>query len=209
MPSAAKLRDVLLAAQSFQHNTDLPPSTAGGSDAECPSTLVLPALYPTRTPPLTRRTGNDVVREQRHRLHLRSVRWEVSPTHAWQHTFRPPRRVLAGVNQNHPNRTGPDLGRKLFVVLLVMAPSSQELEPPAIRGRFRRLNKPDGTQRVPSTLLKLDPCTRTRCVARRNGHGHHHPHHHHFGRAAHWWRRLLRPRPLVLIGERSYISPEV
>jgi hypothetical protein len=44
--------------------------------------------------------------------------------------------VLAGVIQNHPNRSGPDLGENLFVVLLVMAPSSQELEPPANPGRF-------------------------------------------------------------------------
>ena len=62
---------------------------------------------------------------------------------------------------------------------------------------------------VTSTLLKLDPCTRTRFLARRNGHGHHHPHRHHCGCAAHWRRRLLRPRPLVLIGERSHISAEV
>ena len=44
--------------------------------------------------------------------------------------------MLAGVIQSHPNRTGLDLGENLFVVLLVMAPSSQELAPPANPGRF-------------------------------------------------------------------------
>lgn len=38
------------------------------------------------------------------------------------------------MSQNHPNRTGPTSGENLFVVVLVMAPSSQELEPPANPG---------------------------------------------------------------------------
>ena len=49
--AAAKLQGVLLAAQSLQHYADrssLQPSTADASDAECPSALVLPALYPAR-----------------------------------------------------------------------------------------------------------------------------------------------------------------
>jgi hypothetical protein len=41
-PRCSPRRAVLLA----QCGSSLPPSTAGGSDAECPSALVLPALYP-------------------------------------------------------------------------------------------------------------------------------------------------------------------
>src|SRR5450755_3567428 len=47
---AAKFRDVLLAAPVLpaQCGSSLQPSTADASDAECPSALVLPALYPVR-----------------------------------------------------------------------------------------------------------------------------------------------------------------
>ena len=55
--------------------------------------------------------------------------------------------MLAGVIQSHPNRTGLDLGENLFVVLLVMAPSSQELEPPANPGRFSFALGRDGEDR--------------------------------------------------------------
>jgi len=46
------------------------------------------------------------------------------------------RRVLALVIQNHPHRTGASSGQNLFVVLFVIAPPSQELEPTTILGRF-------------------------------------------------------------------------
>jgi hypothetical protein len=47
--------------------------------------------------------------------------------------------MLGFVIQNHPHRSGANLGgENLFVVLLVMAPPSQELEPPANPGRFNQ-----------------------------------------------------------------------
>ena len=44
--------------------------------------------------------------------------------------------MLAGVIQHHSAPVGPDLRGKLVVVLLVMPPSFQKLEPPAKPGRF-------------------------------------------------------------------------
>jgi membrane protein len=46
--------------------------------------------------------------------------------------------MLAFVIQNHSHRAGADLGRELVVVLLVMAPPSQELEPPINPERFTK-----------------------------------------------------------------------
>ena len=49
----------------------------------------------------------------------------------------PPRRVIALVIQHHPYRSLADFRRNLFVVLLILAPPSQELEPPALPGAFK------------------------------------------------------------------------
>src|SRR5437868_10673494 len=49
---------------------------------------------------------------------------------------RPLRGVLALVIQDHPNRAGTDLSG-IWGTRFVMAPSSQELEPPGNPGRFK------------------------------------------------------------------------
>ena len=53
-----------------------------------------------------------------------------------RHDRLPARRVFRLVIQHHPYARARTSGENLFVVLLVIAPSSQELGPPAKPGRF-------------------------------------------------------------------------
>ncbi len=48
--------------------------------------------------------------------------------------------MLTFVIEDQQDCAAADSGENLFVVLLVMAPLYQELEPPAIPGRFRPTN---------------------------------------------------------------------